>query len=150
MFEVLITLMLPYPGLNFYTITYQLIHVHIIPVSTYLVTLTFLRVFFIAKLFKHFTKYTSLQAEHICDKYVCKANSLFALKAMQKRNPFIVLTIMFALSCSVLGLSIRNFELYCFKLSLRTPLEDWMYLWNSFWMIFVTMTTGYLIISWIW
>ena len=78
--------------------------------------------------------------------YVCEANTSFAFKAFQKENPFLVLLIIFILSCYSFGMAIRIFELYYWE-NFETDTQNyqnWNYQWNAMWFVFVSMTTvGY-------
>ena len=117
----------------------------IMPISSIFSSLCFIRFYFMLKLLKHVTKWTSVQAENVCEKYVCKADSQFAFKAFQKENPFILLFIIFLLTCVCFGLSLRIFELYYWETinSLNnSTFQDWSFIWNSMWCIFVSMSTG--------
>lgn len=77
------------------------------------------------------------------EKYVCKANTKFAFKAFQKENPFIILILIFILTCVCFGLALRTFELYYWETK-DSIKQNWEYILNSMWCIFVSMTTvGY-------
>jgi len=116
-----------------------------IPYSSFLSSLTFIRFYFILKLFKHMTKWTSTSSEHVCDKYVCKADTKFAFKAFQKENPFFILLVIFVSTCVCFGLCLRTYELYWWEYKKDFPrYQDWEYILNSMWCIFVSMTSvGY-------
>ena len=97
------------------------------PYSSMLSTMSFLRLFFLFKLFKHLTKWTSTKSEHVCEKYVCKADSKFAFKAFQKDNPFIMLVVTFVFSCLCFGLTIRTFERYYWENNYDTLSQIYTY-----------------------
>lgn len=133
----------PYPGITGYLLYMEMGNYICYPYSSMLSTMSFLRLFFLFKLFKHLTKWTSTKSEHVCEKYVCKADSKFAFKAFQKDNPFIMLVVTFVFSCLCFGLTIRTFERYYWENKLEKS-QDWDYIWNCMWYIFVSMTTvGY-------
>ncbi len=114
------------------------------PYSTILASMTFLRFYFVFKLFKHGTKWTSVTSERVCEKYVCKADTRFAFKAFQKENPFLILSIIFVSTCLCFGLSLRNFERFYWETKPADGAMDWDYAMNAMWCIFVSMTTvGY-------
>ena len=121
-------------------------HYVIFPLSTFLSTISLLRIIFVLKYLKNLTRFTDSNSEKICEKYACKANESFAFKAFQKENPFIVLFSIFLLSCLCFGYAMQNFEiLYWEHYSKESDnYQSWEYIWNSFWFVFVTMTTvGY-------
>ena len=132
-----------YPGINSYIVQKELGNTFILPISSILSSVCIFRLFFSFKVFKNITKWSSLSAERICDKYVCEANSSFAFKALQKEYPFITLTVIFILTCICFGFSLRVFELHFWETK-EIIIQDWTYEWNAVWCIFVSMTTvGY-------
>jgi hypothetical protein len=91
------------------------------------------------------TKFTSTKAEHICEKFVCKADTRFAFKAFQKENPFVIFGVIFIFTCICCGLSIRIFEPLYWETKKDNPyFQDWDYMVNAYWFTFVSMcTVGY-------
>jgi hypothetical protein len=76
------------------------------------------------------------------ERYVCKADTKFALKAFQKENPFFILFAIFILTCVCFGFALRTYELYYWET--KQNIQNWNYHWNAMWCIFVSMTTvGY-------
>lgn len=144
-YELLLITPFQYPGVNSYVIINELGGYLCLPFTSALSSLTFLRFYFVLKLFKHLTKWTSTSAEHICEKYVCKADTKFAFKAFQKENPFFILFVIFVFTCVCFGLALRTFELYYWETRTDSGgFQDWDYAWNAMWCIFVSMTTvGY-------
>ena len=121
-------------------------HYAIYPLSTFLSTISLLRIIFVLKYLKNLTRFTDTKSEKICEKYACKANESFAFKAFQKENPFIVLFSIFLLSCLCFGYAMQNFEILYWEhySNQNDNYQSWEYIWNSFWFVFVTMTTvGY-------
>ena len=121
-------------------------HYVIFPLSTFLSTISLLRIIFVLKYLKNLTRFTDSNSEKICEKYACKANESFAFKAFQKENPFIVLFSIFLLSCLCFGYAMQNFEILYWEHYSKDSdnYQSWEYIWNSFWFVFVTMTTvGY-------
>lgn len=151
--EVFTAIIFPYPHLSQYFILTDLNYSVCIPFSSIFASFIFVRVYFMLKLLKHLTRWTSIKAETVCEKYVCKADSQFAFKAFQKENPFTLLFTIFILSLLCFGLSLRIFELYYWETQNSSfPLfQDWSFIWNSMWCIFVAMTTGIfsIIFSWL-
>ena len=132
-----------YPGINSYIVQTELGNTFILPISSILSSICVFRLVYLFKVIKNMTKWSSLTAENVCEKYVCQANSSFAFKALQKEYPFITLTIIFVLTCICFGFSLRVFELHYWETK-QEILQDWTYEWNAVWCIFVSMTTvGY-------
>ncbi len=141
--ELLILTPFPYPKMKKYLLYKEIGKFICYPISSILSVMTFLRIFFCIKLFKHLTKYTSTIAEYVCENNVCEANIRFAYKAFQKDHPFIALIIIFCFNCICLGLSIRTFERYYWE-NKDKIIMDWDYIINCMWYVFVSMTTvGY-------
>ena len=141
--ESLSYLFFQYPNINSFIIQYELGNTFILPYSSILAAVCIFRLCFSFKIFKNLTKWSSLQAESMCEKYVCEANSSFAFKCLQKEYPFITLTLIFLLTCICFGFSLRVFELHYWE-SEEIKAQDWTYEWNAVWCIFVSMTTvGY-------
>ena len=145
-FEIVIVIPIQYPKINDYMLYKEFGSPILIPFSSILAALSFVRVFFVLKLFKHLTRWTNSRSERVCEKYVCRANTSFAFKAFQKENPFTVLFLVFIMSCYCLGLAVKTFELYYWENISPTDnsYQNWNYQWNAMWFVFVTMTTvGY-------
>ena len=144
--ECLLISLIQYPKITKVFFYEEFGHYAIYPLSTFLSTISLLRVIFVLKYLKNLTRFTDSKSEIICEEYACKANGGFAFKAFQKENPFIVLFSIFLLSCVCFGYAMQNFEiLYWEHHSIESPnYQSWEYIWNSFWFVFVTMTTvGY-------
>ena len=141
--ETAILIPFPYPNIKSYLLYTEIGKNICYPYSSILSACTFFRVFFVVKLFKHLTKYTTTLSENICENYICKADWKFAFKAFQKDNPTIALIFIFIFTCVCLGLSIRTFERYYWE-SKNEISQDWDYIINCMWYVFVSMTTvGY-------
>ena len=142
-FEMTILIPFPYPKIKSYLLYTEIGKNICYPYSSILSAMTFLRLFYVIKLFKHLTKYTSTLSEKICENNICKADWKFAFKAFQKDNPTIALIVIFLVTCICLGLSIRIFERYYWE-SKNEISQDWDYIINCMWYVFVSMTTvGY-------
>ena len=64
-----------------------------------------------------------------------QANTFFAMKAYLTLKPYTILTIGLVVSTFVLGFAMRTFEI-----GLQN--SDFIYTWNSFWVVILTMTTS--------
>jgi len=141
--EFIIITPFPYPKMKKYLLYKEIGKFICYPISSILSALTFLRIFFCFKLFKHLTKYTSTVAEYVCENNICEANISFAYKAFQKDHPLAALIFIFLFNCICLGLSIRTFERYYWE-NKDEIIMDWDYIINCMWYVFVSMTTvGY-------
>ena len=83
----------------------------------------------------------SPEAEKICEKYGTQNDFSFAFKASQKESPFIILFLIFVLTCICFGHAVRCYERYYWETQAIVK-QEWTYLWNAMWAIFVTLTTG--------
>jgi hypothetical protein len=72
---------------------------------------------------------------------MCVADTKFAFKAFQKDNPVAILSSIFVATCVGFGLSLRIFERYYWE-SKFVDKQNWDYVWNSMWCVFVSMATG--------
>lgn len=126
-----------------YFIQFELGNTVILPASSCLCALSVFRFFFVFKIFKGITKWSSAQVEYVCEKHGCKANSSFAFKVMQKEHPFLTLVTIFFLTCVCFGFSLRIIEQHYWEIQ-EQKTQDWSFEWNAVWCIFVSMTTvGY-------
>lgn len=141
--ETIIFGIFPYPSLTLYFIQFELGNTVILPASSCLCALCVFRLFFMFKIFKGLTKWSSTQVENVCEKHGCKANSSFAFKVMQKEYPFFTLSSIFFLTCVCFGFALRIIEQHFWETQ-EQKTQDWSYEWNAVWCIFVSMTTvGY-------
>jgi len=141
--EIFLILPIQYPGINSYVIFVQLGSTICLPFTSILSAISVFRFLFVYKIFKNLTIWNSEYAEWKCEKFACQADTKFALKALQKENPFFTLGIIFVLTCVCFGFSLRNFELHFWEAQNELN-QNWRYHWNAIWCIFVSMTTvGY-------
>ena len=139
--ELILVLIFQYPNVmsTFNQIDYA--SIICIPASSILASFTMLRVYFIIKQIKYFTEYSSFDSEKTCEKYGCKANSSFAVKAVLKEYPFMILFGILFGTTAVFGITIRIFEVIPISNSSE---RDWIFYTNAFWCVFVSITTvGY-------
>ncbi|OMJ88617.1 hypothetical protein SteCoe_9397 [Stentor coeruleus] len=104
-------------------------------------SLMLIRVFLLFKILKHYSKWTNEHSTAICDLYAARADIFYALRALLKENPIMLISILMSISTLVLSIALQTFEknFHSFDSSL-----DYSYLWNSMWLVMLTMTTvGY-------
>ena len=142
-FEVLFLLILPFPSLNYTWINHQLDRIIIIPLSSIFNAFLTFRIFYFFQLINSLSVWDSTLSEKVLDKFYLQPNILFTMKAYQKNNPFKTLIFLFTISCLSFALCIRVFEIYYWESFTIIP-QDWTFIWNALWCIFVSMTTvGY-------
>ncbi|OMJ91791.1 hypothetical protein SteCoe_5572 [Stentor coeruleus] len=100
-----------------------------------------LRVYLLVKLFRYYTKWTSSHSKKICETYGAQANWLFSVKSILKIQPFYILIPLILISIIIFSVSTRIFERH---FALSNSSQDYSYIWNSAWLVMLTMTTvGY-------
>ena len=82
-----------------------------------------------------------MASKRACDEYETEASTMFAIKACLKDKPFHFLIPLILVSIVVFSTAVRLFER---GFSLGTSQQDYSYIWNSMWLVMLTMTTvGY-------
>ncbi len=110
-------------------------------VGTFLYALMFLKLFTFLRIIATYTKYSNNMSARYCDLFGSEASTTFALKAVQKDHPFIILIFNFCSVSVVLGILLRMFEIL--NLNNQNSLNYFFYT-NGIWNIIVAMTTvGY-------
>jgi hypothetical protein len=144
-FELILISIFQYPSFNKYLILHEMGSYLFIPISSILSAFTFLRFYFVLKIFKHVTHWTSTHSEYTCELHNCKADAAFAFKAFQKENPFIVLAFIFFLTCFAFGMALRIFELHYWETRKdESNYQNWEFALNGMWCIYVSLSTvGY-------
>lgn len=141
--EVLVYMIVPYPGINSYFHLNQFNETIILPFSILISSFSIFKLFFVIRIYKYICKLNNVKAEVICNKHSCQLNSKFIFKILQKEHPFSTLCLILLLTCICFGYSLRNFELLFWETQ-QEKSQDWNNFWNSIWCIFVSMTTvGY-------
>jgi hypothetical protein len=64
-------------------------------------------------------------------------SSMFAIRALMKDQPFVILSLIFTYSVCIMAYALRIFELPLTKVSG----QDFENYWNSIWNVVITMTT---------
>ena len=138
--ELIILAIIPYPGENFKFIVKYSKRAIIYPFSSLFNAILTLRILFILKLINIYSLYRKPAQEKILMKNGIKPNFIFDLKAYHKKYPFYSLIIIFVLIVYIFGNLLRYFEMYYWEGATQYR-QFWNYHWNSFWCVFISMTT---------
>ena len=128
----------PVPFLEVDFKVYQLNGALFISLNEILASFSLLRVFLSLKLLRHHSKWTNEHSSAICDLYAAKATEKYALKALLNEKPVQFMIPLLILSILVFSLALRIYERNFVS---EESLQDYHYLWNSMWLISLTMTT---------
>lgn len=122
---------------------YQLSGKLVVSNNAIFTTLTLARFYLVLRLFEHYTKWSNRRAEMICEDHGCEADTIFALKAVLKERPLIILGFFISTTIIICGVAARQFERpFADYNALKS--QDYDYIWNCMWMIVLAMTTvGY-------
>mmetsp|Transcript_692 Transcript_692/g.1263 ORF Transcript_692/g.1263 Transcript_692/m.1263 type:complete len:528 (-) Transcript_692:8051-9634(-) len=106
-------------------------------------TCTLARFYLALRLFEHYTKWSNRRSEMICEESGCEADTMFALKAVLKDRPLLILGFFISTTILICGVAARQFERpFADYNALKS--QDYDYIWNCMWMIVLAMTTvGY-------
>ena len=138
--ELIILAVIPYPGENFkFTVKYSK-RVIVYPFSSLFNAILTFRILFILKLLNIYSLYRKPTEEKILLKNGIKPNFIFDLKAYHKKYPLRSLIIIFIFTVYIFGNLLRYFEMYFWE-GLTQNRQLWNYRWNSFWCVFISMTT---------
>ena len=138
--ELIILSIIPYPGENYKFIVRYSKRATIYPFSSLFNAILSLRILFILKLFNIYSLYKKPTCEKIILKSGIKPNFFFDLKAYHKKYPLYSLIIIFILTIYIFGNLLRYFEMYFWEGATQYR-QLWNYHWNSFWCVFISMTT---------
>ena len=138
--ELIILAVIPYPGETFkFIIKYQN-RILIYPFSSLFNAISSFRILFVLKLLNIYSLYRKPAEEKILIKNGIMPNFLFDLKAYHKKYPLYTLLILFIATIYIFGLLLRYFEMYYWEGATQYR-QLWNYRWNSFWCVFISMTT---------
>lgn len=123
-------------------------------ISTVLSNLLFLRFYLLIRFLVTNSSWESVESEEICEEEGFHPNFIFSIKALMKQRPFLSILINFAISTITFGFAVRSFERGFYEDQEYVnippgtveprPYQNYNYVWNSFWLIVVTMSTvGY-------
>ncbi|CDW85304.1 UNKNOWN [Stylonychia lemnae] len=108
--------------------------------------LMLLRFYLVIRLTTNRSRWTDISSEDSCEKEGFEADLAFAIKSLLKEKPFLMLFMNFTLSILCFGFSVRSFERAYYEDQRFDDEQDYYqnynYIWNSFWLVVVTMTTG--------
>ena len=139
--DIILCSIQPLPFLNPSFEFHQLNGVLTISLHDILTSFMLLRVIQLLKLLRHYSKWTNEKSTAICDSFAATANISYALRALLREKPIQLMVPVFAISTLVLSLGVRIYENNFNSLSGG---QDYSYLWNSIWLVLLTMTTvGY-------
>jgi hypothetical protein len=145
--EIFINLLIPYPYLDFRKTMLEIdrdnqeyIKVEYL-FSDFLYVFVIFRVIYVVRSTINYSIFTDHYANTIAKEYNVKCNIRFALKCILKTEHFKIVFIFFVASNILFGFALRVFERPFWVAKGRLEFE---YFSNSFWLVFITMTTiGY-------
>lgn len=138
--ELIILAVIPYPGETWKFIIKYSNRILIYPFSSLFNAISSFRILFVLKLLNIYSLYRKPAEEKILIKNGIMPNFLFDLKAYHKKYPLYTLLILFIATIYIFGLLLRYFEIYYWEGATQYR-QLWNYRWNSFWCVFVSMTT---------
>lgn len=140
-FEVMFNAVHCPPGVHKVFVSEQLGGTLTVSINEVCAAIMLLRVYLFVKLFRYYTKWTSLHSKKTCETYGAQANWLFSIKSILKVQPFYILFPLIIISIAIFSISVRIFERH---FALSNSSQDYSYIWNSAWLVMLTMTTvGY-------
>ena len=138
--ELIILAVIPYPGETWKFIIKYSNRILIYPFSSLFNAISSFRILFVLKLLNIYSLYRKPAEEKILIKNGIMPNFLFDLKAYHKKYPLYTLLILFIATIYIFGLLLRYFEIYYWEGATQYR-QLWNYRWNSFWCVFISMTT---------
>ena len=108
-----------------------------------------IRIYLLCRLYVLYSQWTKGVAAYACEINECNANTTFAIKAGFKENPYFYLISTMLIGTVILGLCVRTVERPFYQhykpenneLYTSPKYRDFDYVWNVFWLVFVTMAT---------
>lgn len=103
-----------------------------------------LRVYLYFRYYSFYSPWADDKAEKVCNDCNAIGGISFAVKAELKERPYIVVGVLMSISIFIFGYALRNIEV-AFILNMdQSKYQDWIYIWNGFWCIIITiLTVGY-------
>jgi hypothetical protein len=119
--------------------------------QTFLYSLMFFKIYNVLKVLAAYSGYSNSFSERYCEEYGTEADNVFALKAVQKDRPFLILIVLFISFSIVLGILLRMYEMYIIfyiRLHFSDPPQDsdgikaYQFYTNGIWNVIIAMTTS--------
>jgi hypothetical protein len=102
------------------------------------------RIYLLFKFYANYSIWADDRAEKICSESNTQGGPSFAFKAQLKDRPYLTVSIILVVSILIFGYGLRNIELAFMQKAPINKFQDWRYIWNGFWCIFITvLTIGY-------
>jgi len=108
----------------------------------------FARIYLVLRLLTRFTKWRNKKAQRVCNFEGIEADSVFAMKALMKEQPYFILFLNFIMSSVIFGFAVRTVERAYYEDDETGRIDvddgnyqDYTFLANGWWSIVVTMTT---------
>jgi hypothetical protein len=102
------------------------------------------RIYLLFKFYANYSIWADDRAEKICSESNAHGGASFAFKAQLKERPYFSVLLILILSILIFGYGLRNIELAFMQKAPINKFQDWRYIWNGFWCIFITiLTIGY-------
>jgi Ion channel len=140
--EILVNCLISPPRINLRFTFPQLDGVLTLSLDGIMSACILLRTYIVIRLAKHYTKWGQQDSENICEISGCECSHLFMMKCLFKDAPYSLLCVCITLSVVVFAFAVRVFERP--YNDANGQLQDYSYVWNSMWLVIVTMTTvGY-------
>jgi Ion channel len=139
--EILVYSIHPLPFINYDFEFKQLNGTLCVSLREISTSLMVFRVFILLRLLQHYSKWTSEHSSAICDSYGAKSTIFYSLKALLREKPIQMIMPLMGISLLSMSFALRTYEKN-FRSDNNT--QDYSYIWNSMWLVMLTMTTvGY-------
>lgn len=109
----------------------------IISMNMILFTLSLFRLYVCFNLMKYWSLYTNPKAERIIKMFKNRNGILYLYKSNIKKNGFLTLGLILCIILYISSLIFKVYEHYSMN-----QVDGFIYIWNCFWFIIVTMTTS--------
>ena len=138
--DLIMLSILPYPGVDYKFFIKRPEVIIIYPFSSLFNSILSFRILYLLKLLNIYSLYRKQSQEKILLRNGIKPNFFFDLKAYHKKYPLHSLIIIFVFTIYIFGTLLRYFELYFWEGFIQSR-QLWNYRWNSYWFVFISMTT---------
>ena len=128
------------PGVDIKFEVEQLGYVVVYDLNDILALFSILRLSYLIVMITHYSKWMNEKARKVGKTFATRPGYLFTMKAYLKYNSYLFISVCLLTSTVLLGLVLRTFE----KGTQGGQSGNFDFIWNSFWVIILTMTTvGY-------